>query len=208
MLYPEPNDDNPLWLTNSSVVRRSDEPFPFSPWDWQRKHSRWLFVSFPQDPERLKSHRIPREHSSQLCKHSVLMCFFFFDDGVCFCDQGQFGRGQQRWADKQTHTHTRSLWVVCQNTCASEKESNTKHLSFFILQPWGDTSLFPPHISPLWILIPARERMGPLKYDTREAIKHRAGHHSSVKGILLMCYPSNKSTFAKYIHIVVSVECM
>lgn len=195
-----------------------DKPLPFISLWLTLLPSLCVFFFPPQDPEQHKSHRLPGEHFSQLCKHSPFFFWcvgFFLMTQYVFCDQGQFrredGKGERIGKHTLTHTLTRALWVVClEHLCVLiEKESNTKSsLSFFcfIPQPRGDTPLFPANIPPLWILIPARERTGPLKCSAREAVRHRAGHHSSVKGVVLTCCPSYQSTFVKYVCIVASAE--
>lgn len=193
-------------------------PFPSSPCDW---HSCRLFVCFFSLHRTLNNTKVigsPESISHNFANTLRFFCWcvgFFLMTQYVFCDQGQFrredGKGERIGKHTLTHTLTRALWVVClEHLCVLiEKESNTKSsLSFFcfIPQPRGDTPLFPANIPPLWILIPARERTGPLKCSAREAVRHRAGHHSSVKGVVLTCCPSYQSTFVKYVCIVASAE--
>lgn len=150
-----------------------------------------------------------------------MLCFDvsgFFDDAVRFADQGQFSGGQQRWREKhynaRTHTlahvhrvhgaHTHTLSCLPEHLCVWKREQHKASLSlflsfFFIPQAWDDTLLFLRRSPPLCILIRASGGMGLLKFCVREAIRCWAGHHSAVKGILLMCCPSCTPTSAEYI---------
>lgn len=160
-----------------------------------------LCLFFPQDPEQRKSHQLPREHFSQLCKHPVFWCVCFLMTQYVSMIKGSAkgdSKGEKISTNTHTHTHMRThtrtppLWAVCQNTCVFENESNIKHLPFFHSAAMRWHAIVFLCIPPLWILIPARQRMGLLKYSLRGAIRYRAGHHSAVKGILLMCCPSYK----------------
>lgn len=159
---------------------------------------------------------------------SVLMCLFFSDDAVRFADQGQFSRGQQRWGEKHNNTHARAHTHECARSelfartpvRLKRRATQSVHSMFFffswLLIRHHEMTHYCFHFSlslsfPLpcefwsmpeegWVVVGTG---GPLEVVCeRGAIKWQAGHHSAVKGILLMCRPSWEQTSAEYVYVL------
>lgn len=168
-------------------------------------HSTFFFFWFSrQDHERCKSHQVPREHFSQLCKHAFVLFFltvFLMTQYVSVIKGGTEGdsRGERRdvrlHPRTRTHTqiHTEAYTVCCllKHLCFWKK---TKQLSFFIRQPWGDTSLFFLPGEFQWV----SQKGWASPSAIWEAIRSWDGHHSTVKGILLMWHPFDQLTSAEW----------
>lgn len=66
-----------------------------------------LCLFFPQDPEQRKSHQLPREHFSQLCKHPVFWCVcFLMTQYVSMIKGSAKGDSKGEKISTNTHTHT------------------------------------------------------------------------------------------------------
>lgn len=157
-----------LWHADSYGEAHScDKAFPLSPWDWQWSTPAISLPFFPQDPEQHKSHQIPREHFSQLCKHGLFWC-------VCFL-MTQYvsvikGSSEEDSKGERISTHTYTHFELFARTPVRLKKRATQSISLFYSAAMRWHAIVFPRIPPLCILIPARERMGLLKLYMREAV--------------------------------------
>lgn len=154
-------------------VDSCDKTFPLSPAGWQWSAPAFLL----QDPEQHRSHQIPREHFSQLCKHSLFWCAGFLMMRCISVIKGSLEE-DSKGESINTHKHTHTLSCLPAHT-AFEKESIIKSFFFlFFFFPFYSAAVrwhhcF-PHV-PLCILISARERMNLLRNSMKKFFRYWAG---------------------------------